>query len=469
MPTPENKDEAVMNNLACAIEMLDGARCGRPIYAAPAGIDKEPVCMMHSLDPAKNVSEFWRETDGILQTAVNEAFSQRRMIADFTEFAFPEASFSNREFLPACHFMNAIFLGNAVFDHAVFNGTADFVHCSFGGEADFSCAKFCQSADFSASLFSRKAYFTSANFSADTRFLNSEFREEVRFDRAVFGQSADFWHATFHGEVWFDEARIRGLLRFQETAFEQQMPNDPSLRFCEVEIENPKQVHFYHTNLSQALFYHTDISEFSFSLVTWSNRGAAAGPDRIGMCNGEPRRQCLFEERVALGPHSFHRLELSAFENDPNERNYKLIAETYRQLKRNYDAKGDYWTAGHWHYGESYMRPLLWLIFFVATFAFLYPIAGLEFNSSTTTLPGWLGYADWATFFSSHSAEHPAGFFGMILHSLMTSLSVAGFQRELRYAPSYPWGRMLALLELLLTTTLGGLFLLAIRRQFKRS
>ena len=56
----------------------------------------------------------------------------------------------------------------------------------------------------------------------------------------------------------------------------------------------------------------------------------------------------------------------------------------------------------------------------------------------------------------------------MMLHSLMTSLSVAGFQRELRYVPSYPWGRMVALFELLLTTTLGGLFLLAIRRQFKR-
>ena len=51
----------------------------------------------------------------------------------------------------------------------------------------------------------------------------------------------------------------------------------------------------------------------------------------------------------------------------------------------------------------------------------------------------------------------------------MTSISVAGFQRELKYAPSYPWGRLLALIELLLTTTLGALFALAIRRQFKRS
>jgi len=33
---------------------------------------------------------------------------------------------------------------------------------------------------------------------------------------------------------------------------------------------------------------------------------------------------------------------------------------------------------------------------------------------------------------------------------------------------SYPWGRALALLEFLLTSTLIALFLLAVRRQFKR-
>jgi hypothetical protein len=50
----------------------------------------------------------------------------------------------------------------------------------------------------------------------------------------------------------------------------------------------------------------------------------------------------------------------------------------------------------------------------------------------------------------------------------MTALSVAGFQKELIYQPAYPWGRALALLELLLTSTLIALFLLALRRQFRR-
>jgi hypothetical protein len=36
------------------------------------------------------------------------------------------------------------------------------------------------------------------------------------------------------------------------------------------------------------------------------------------------------------------------------------------------------------------------------------------------------------------------------------------------YEPSYPWGRLLALFEVLLTSTLIALFLLAVRRQFRR-
>ena len=53
-------------------------------------------------------------------------------------------------------------------------------------------------------------------------------------------------------------------------------------------------------------------------------------------------------------------------------------------------------------------------------------------------------------------------------HSGMTTLAVASFQRDLGYEPLYPWGRALALVQLVLTSTLIALFLLALRRQFRR-
>ena len=315
---------------------------------------------------------------------------------------------------------------------------------------------------------------------------------------------------------------------FRETPFRHDVSGKPGLDFDDVKIEHPEQVEFYKTDLGQALFYNTDVSKIDFTLVEWRDRGRISRHRRrrrvlkwsrlfvlwrkasfqqrkemILWARKKPSdaRFCIFDETVDL----VRARDLEPPKGSPDERNCSLIAETYQQLKRNYDAKGDYWTAGHWHYGEmemkrlrsrfrwqwlrwlsrhfklaalykyasaygeSYTMPLLGLVFFVAAFAFAYPIPGLEFNPPPGASSGWLGYLDWTTFFRTHPAERPSGFWGMILHSLMTSLSVAGFQRELRYAPSYPWGRMLALLELLLTTTLGGLLLLAIRRQFKRS
>ena len=51
---------------------------------------------------------------------------------------------------------------------------------------------------------------------------------------------------------------------------------------------------------------------------------------------------------------------------------------------------------------------------------------------------------------------------------MLVAVDTATFQRNPEYAPSYPWGRVLAIAETLLTSTLFGLFPLAIRRQFRR-
>jgi hypothetical protein len=221
---------------------------------------------------------------------------------------------------------------------------------------------------------------------------------------------------------------------------------------------------------------------------------------------------CLFEEDV----NPFGAYSLDLYPRGPDPRNYSLIAESYQQLKRNYDGKGDYWTAGHWHYGEmemkrlhnrwrsrwlcwlshhfglaalykhasaygeSYLLPLVWLAAVILAFAVVYPLLGLPpstglvLNTSDTAnikdcSQNCLNYWNYQAFFNAHIFENPTGWWGVLMHGAMTSLSVAGFQRELRYMPSYPWGRLAALAEMLLTTTLGGLFALAIRRQFKRS
>jgi len=496
----------------CAVKMSNGTPCGKAIHPAPEQ-DKEPVCLMHSVDSTKSNLEFQAEFEQILKSTPVPGGK-----ADFTGFIFPESNYSERIFTSDCSFLDAVFLQKANFERAVFNGSADFIHCSFEKQADFSQVKFRETAHFSASLFAMDADFTWENFTSDSLFLNTSFQSKVVFYGCTFEQLANFWHATFAGVAEFQEAHVQGPLRFQETYFERDLVGAPCLRFSEVELANPKQVVFYRTNLTHALFYNTNISEVVFSLVVWGNRNRRAHKMRwrllswaVDQRSGRAR---VFEEEVDT--NNFRESELGPSTNNPDERNYGLIAEMYQQLKRNYDAKGDYWMAGDWHYGEmemkrlhsrwrlrplrwlshhfslvalykyasaygeSYVLPLIWLGLVLVGFALLYPVlggyptTGMALNSQDAvytkdSAQNFLNYWNYAAFFAVHPAEHPTGWLGMILHSFMTSISVAGFQKELRYMPSYPWGRMMALVELLLTTTFGGLFALAIRRQFKRS
>jgi len=132
-------------------------------------------------------------------------------------------------------------------------------------------------------------------------------------------------------------------------------------------------------------------------------------------------------------------------------------------------------------YGESYVRPFTVLLIVLASFTLLFPWAGLDRNETPshpiaiTTMPtlrpdatSELSYKHFTDFVGAYPGRKWTGRASFFGNSMMTTLSVAGFQKELRYEPSYPWGRALAFLEVLLTSTLVALFLLAIRRQFRR-
>ena len=138
-------------------------------------------------------------------------------------------------------------------------------------------------------------------------------------------------------------------------------------------------------------------------------------------------------------------------------------------------------------YGENYVKPSLWLIPILLLFAFLYPLAGLHMeptraglrprghsSSCTAAIPATTPPCPEKLTYSCpwHEGNQSVSIWRarerLLGNSFMTSLYVAAFQKDLTYQPSYPWGRLLAFAEVLLTSTLGALFLLAVRRQFRR-
>lgn len=528
------------SEFVCGVEVVGRGRCARSLHSAPT-YDRRPACIVHSNDPSKSQAGFFNEFERALREA-----EQNNTEADFAGWVFPECNFRGMIFKVGCSFFQARFTGRADFSHASFamsvdffearfeqkaefnhtryGGIALFMRCEFLGEVSFGLSRFSSEAVFMSATLHEGADFSQAQFEGSARFGGARFKRNAVFRSAKFCGNAEFSGTKFARLASFRESSFNGSLEFHETRFRHDLTDRPGLDFSSVDLDHPGQVKFYRVDLGQALFYHTDVSNVSFALAEWRDRGRIRSRSlrkrlfRVRMSlkfwtkpslrdirselaqiklARSSSRVCVFEEDVY--PFGDRSLDLW---RGPDGRNLGLIAEIYQQLKRNYDAKGDYWTAGHWHYGEmemkrlhsrsrsrwlrwltkelslvalykhaseygeSYLRPLAWLVFFIVAFALLYPIIGLELSRPAGGIVSYWNYLD---YFRAHPLEHPAGLGGVILHGLMTSLSVAGFQRELRYTPSYPWGRLLALLELLLTTTLGGLFLLAIRRQFKRS
>jgi hypothetical protein len=125
---------------------------------------------------------------------------------------------------------------------------------------------------------------------------------------------------------------------------------------------------------------------------------------------GDNRGLAVFEETISLEQEFERELQRDG------QRDYRAVAQIYQQLKKNYDARLDYWTANEFHFGEmemkrlagptdgpllglrqwlhrrlslvalyryasdygnSYTKPMLWLLGILVLFAALLPLPGV--------------------------------------------------------------------------------------------
>ncbi len=427
--------------------------CLRPLHNAPDGVDPQPVCLMHSLDPIKQRGEmfhaFWREFNEILNAAGSGT-------AHFDKFLFPTVNLTGQTIEAECVFHYATFSEGAYFNKAIFKQKADFTN-----------AYFAQRAFFSGTSFMQDTYFDSASFTCEVHFVGSEFSETVEWKNSVFSENAEFRH----------------------TKFLCQSEQKPSTVFALANFAQQGKIVFDDVDLSRALFHNCNVSEIWFtSSVNWGQRHG--------------RKAIIFEETIPL--EQDHAADLRRKDKRQNaERDYRAVAQIYQQLTKNYDARLAYRTANDFHfgdmemrrlaapdkgpllplrqwwhrhlsfialyrlasnYGNSYTKPVWWLLGTILVCAAIFPIIGLQ-HSDPKYIETYGSVWDWARTSAGHGLFHEAGLVGK---SLLTSLDAATFQRNPEYSPVYPWGRALAILETLLTSTLFGLFLLAIRRQFRR-
>ena len=281
---------------------------------------------------------------------------------------------------------------------------------------------------------------------------------------------------------------LRQLPHFLDTEFGPQEAGGPSAVFEMAYFLKPGEIVFDDVDLSRALFHNCDVSQLWFtSSVQWAKREGNCG-------------LAVFDE-TSIQQESADEIRTGG------QRGYCACCaadQIYHQLKKNYDSRLDYWTADQFHYGEmemkrlggptdgpllelrrwfhrnlslvalyrdasdygnSYGKPMLWLLGILILFAALLPLPGVGLRrqgarQAETYVSVWRTGDRWTPNLWAETR--------LACKAVITSVDMATFQKSTEYTPAYPWGRVLAIFETLLTSTLFALFLLAIRRQFRR-
>jgi len=333
------------------------------------------------------------------------------------------ASFFQTEYAGAANFEGATFGAEANFNGTTFSGEADFVDATFNNRAGFFAAKFTDMAVFSRATFngradfriaklSDKANFHAAKFASMANFAGATFEGEANFSLATFSTGARFWDAKFAGMANFDVATFNGEADFSFAHF-------LSVLFFR-EADFKARVDFYEARLPGS---------------SWM----------LGMDERTARSIRLLAEKHGWSADAgvFYAIEMDyrrrRFRKTPRCWLQYLLMELYRLTS---------------HYGESPGRALASLAVALLLFSYSFVISGFWFMGRRVDRDLWATPSDlWLAF-----------------RLALVNLLPGNLPSYIPGAPvlSSPATRTWAVAQVIVTYVLLTMFLLAIRRRFRR-
>lgn len=279
----------------------------------------------------------------------NCLFNNKNMTVDFREGRFGDTTefldtvFNvKRTSFQSCEFRDlsmhrCIFSGESFKCNAYFKGnTASISDCRFiSKRTDFSRSEF----------LSGRTFFYSNEFSGElTTFDTIQFRNQ----RTEFrGNEFDSEYTAFDDSVFLGRATFSNLPD-RKQAF------TGIMSFMHLDITSCESISFQHIDLSWVRFANTDLTSIEFIDVTW-----------CPIPYSKPKRRGLFDEilfrEVAKGnskatPRSFVSLLSSEKESIISAENVEAIRRAYQQLRYNSEEQKDYMSVGDFYYGEMEMR-----------------------------------------------------------------------------------------------------------------
>lgn len=431
MPTCEHLD-------VCGRDALDG---------------HDGKCILHSAKPDKD------------EEAFKKALGKHREGHgdNFQGMVFPKRiDSSGQSFKSDVKFQNATFRGEVDFDKADFEWVS-FHRATFEDEAYFTGTAF-REAIFTDATFEKKAFFSRA-------FRN---RDGVEFDEAKFTSCKFRGGAKFTGKDEKNRAFSGGKVSFQKVT----VPPDADF-------------HFRYADLSRCRFLRTDLQNADFIGVQWCEEVSDdEWTHRTGLYDEvEESHKCsspddasdeAVERRRSFGdilwttidrmgsPHSPH-WTLFEIRRRP-EGKWREVERLYRQLKRNYEERGDFPRGGDFHigekearrrspetsgtlkfllytyralskYGERALPAVFWLVAAVLSFALLYHLSG----ATTLATTGEVTYSG-ALIYSLEATLYP-----------VESVGFLGF-----------WPQFFSIVQRVVSPVLIALLALALRQRVKR-
>ena len=179
-----------------------------------------------------------------------------------------------------------------------------------------------------------------SQFNNDTNFANAEMNNVV-FEHTSFKRVANFEKVRFDGVNRFTDAEFCGEPKFDDIQFSDQLLFD-TVRFCgpasfSVQVGERNQLRFRNCALSKVLFKKSNIRNIVFEDVDW------------------PRAR-FRRLKIADEPE----VKVFEYSRPPTQRKeLKEARRLYRELRLNYDNAGDYEVAGRFYVSESQMSYLM--------------------------------------------------------------------------------------------------------------
>lgn len=452
--------------------------------------NREQLCIFHCHE--KPVDEFKKHFD----QEVERLDSDDKF--DCRQFIFPgqiklhELVFKSEINFEGAFFADHVSFGeNAVgkstifekyvnFRNAKFGNWVSFENVRFKGDANFQSVEFEKWAIFDRACFEDWAIFNRAEFKNYPSFRSTHFKYKVTFEGAtVLGDNATFIFAQFGDDVFFSkDVRFSGSANFRRAIFLggvrfDKMQSEGILDFRNVTFEKPNQVNLHELNLEQVLLAGTNVQDIKFQECSWSKIvGRPQIGDEIEFDASDPATGSLDEIEL---------LYLQLQTNFEAKKRYNIAGDFYvsameirrqqisntgnaswRWLRRNlFSLIALYRLASF--YGESYIRSFLWMFALMFILAFLY--LPLGFDYPVTDPPGEK-YDSIQYVFSSKMnvlefLDDYAKAWDLSFHSFT-------FQRVEPYFRLTRLSRIVYIIESSVSATLLALFLLAVRRRFRR-